>query len=412
MLTLNALRGSTMFSFSSQKFTNDNLKQLVFCKNLPVVSFISLILFTGCNSSELAQQENDNNPPTMDDQNDTDPEETTTLVDGTVVNSAALISLGDLIYHDTNLSEPIGQSCASCHGLDVGFDDPDTSNPTSVGADGISFGTRNSPTASYAAHIPEPQTVGRGGGQLVGGLFMDGRAATLEEQAKGPFLNPVEMGNLTEQDVVDKISQSSYANDFEALFGAGILQDTERSYNYIADAIAAFERTDIFSPFSSKFDRVQAGTDTFTAAEQRGQNLFRGKADCERCHEDNADIIVFSDFEYENIGVPSNPFLPALMDDPSFVDLGLGAETLDDQNNGQFRTPTLRNIAITAPYMHNGVFNTLEEVIDFYNNRDTTFTEPPEVNQNVDQGGNIGELNLTQNEISDLVAFLNTLTDQ
>ncbi|PHS16435.1 MAG: hypothetical protein COA86_12440 [Kangiella sp.] len=374
----------------------------------PIASIISLLIFTGCSSEQSTDVDNlDNNNVLV-----TTPQETTTVLDGSIVDSQALINLGDLIYNDTNLSNPVGQSCATCHALTSGFDDADSSNPTSIGADGISFGTRNSPTASYAAHIPAPENVGPGGGQLVGGLFMDGRAVSLEDQARGPFLNLIEMGNETEQDVINKIIQSSYADDFESLFGAGILQDATASYNYVVDAIAAFERTDIFSPFSSKFDRVQAGTDTFTNAEQRGQNLFRGKGDCERCHQDDADVVVFSDFEYENIGVPSNSFLPAVMADATFIDLGLGAETLDNQNNGQFRTPTLRNIAITAPYMHNGVFNTLEEVVDFYNTRDTTFADAPEVNENVDQGGRIGELNLTANEISDLIAFMNSLTDE
>ncbi len=337
---------------------------------------------------------------------------TTTLSDGSIVETAALVVIGNLIYHDTNLSTPIGQSCASCHDLSTGFDDPNSSNPTSVGADGVSFGTRNSPTASYAALIPAPQNQGNGQGQLVGGLFLDGRAASLEEQAKGPFLNPVEMGNENAQQVIDKLSSGSYAAEFESLFGEGILADAERSYEYLADAISAFERTDIFSPFNSKFDQVSAGNENFTASELRGQTLFSGKADCDRCHSDNGDVVVFSDFEYENIGVPSNPFLPAFINDPTFVDLGLGAETGQARNNGQFRTPNLRNIAITAPYMHNGVFNTLEEVVDFYNTRDSGFPDAPEVDQNIDQGGQIGELNLTANEITDLIAFLNTFTDR
>ena len=336
----------------------------------------------------------------------------TRLSDGTLVSTEALVNLGNLIYHDTDLSNPVGQSCASCHDLTTGFDDPDTSNPTSIGADGLSFGTRNSPTASYAAFIPEPTIQGPRGGRRVGGLFLDGRASTLEEQAKGPFLNPVEMANADEQEVIDKIAQSAYATDFEQLFGNSILQEPLRSYDYVADAIAAFERTDVFSPFSSKFDQVQAGTASFTAAEARGQGLFRGKADCARCHSDNTEVIVFSNFEYENIGVPSNPLLPTFMANPTFIDLGLGAVTGNANNNGQFRVSLLRNIAVTAPYMHNGVFNTLEEVIDFYNTRDTTFTEQPEVDQNIDQGGRIGELGLTNSEISDLIAFLNTLTDQ
>lgn len=349
------------------------------------------------------------------------PSLTTTLLDGSIVDTTMLVNLGNLLYHDANLSNPIGQSCASCHDLNTGFDDPNTANPTSVGANGTSFGTRNSPTASYSAHIPAPQLPITGGPQgLIGGLFLDGRAASLEEQAKGPFLNPVEMGNASANEVINKVAQSTYASEFELLFGDGILLDTDRAYNYIADAIAAFERTTIFSPFSSKFDQVQAGIASFTNAERQGQDIFNNKGDCQRCHgtngagvNGNTDIPeIFSDFSYKNIGVPSNPLLPAYIEDPLFVDLGLGTQSGNVRNNGQFRVSTLRNIENTAPYMHNGVFTTLREVIDFYNTRDTTFIDTPEVNQNIDQGGRIGELNLTENEIDNLIAFLETLSDE
>jgi len=339
--------------------------------------------------------------------------ETTTLIDGSVVTTSELVNLGDLLYNDTNLSNPIGQSCASCHALNTGFDDPNTSNPTSVGADGFSFGTRNSPTASYSAHIPAPTEQGNGPQRgLIGGLFLDGRAGSLEEQAKGPFLNAIEMGNATESEVIAKIASSTYATEFELLFGESILDDTERSYNYVADAIAAFERTSIFSPFTSTFDQVQAGNANFTAAQTRGQTIFNNKGDCRRCHHSDDGAEIFSDFSFKNIGVPSNQQLPALSADPNFVDLGLGAQSGNAINNGEFRTSTLRNIANTAPYMHNGIFNTLREVINFYNTRDTTFSHEPEVNQNVDQGGRIGELGLTDNEIDDLVIFLEALSDQ
>ncbi|PKH87043.1 cytochrome c peroxidase [Colwellia sp. Bg11-28] len=350
------------------------------------------------------------------------PSLTTTLLDGSIVDTAMLVNLGNLLYHDTNLSSPIGQSCASCHDLNTGFDDPNTANPTSVGADGSSFGTRNSPTASYSAHIPAPQNPVPGGTQgFMGGLFLDGRAASLEEQAKGPFLNPVEMGNASASEVISKVAQSTYATEFELLFGDDVLLETDRAYNYVADAIAAFERTSLFSPFSSKFDQVQAGTAVFTNAERQGQDIFNNKGDCQRCHGTNAvgantnntnNSEIFSDFSYKNIGVPSNPLLPAFIEDPLFIDLGLGAQSGNDRNDGQFRVSTLRNIAHTAPYMHNGVFTTLREVINFYNTRDTTFTDAPEVNQNVDQGGRIGELNLTENEIDNLMAFLETLSDE
>ena len=339
--------------------------------------------------------------------------ETTTLIDGSVVTTRELVSLGNLLYNDTNLSNPIGQSCASCHALNSGFDDPNTSNPTSVGADGFSFGTRNSPTASYSAHIPAPTQQGNGPQRaLIGGLFLDGRAQSLEEQAKVPFLNAIEMGNATESEVIAKIASSNYATEFELLFGESILDDTERSYNYVADAIAAFERTNIFSPFTSTFDQVQAGNANFTAAETRGQTIFNNKGDCRRCHHSDDGAEIFSDFSFKNIGVPSNQQLPAFFADPNFVDLGLGAQSGNAMNNGEFRTSTLRNIANTAPYMHNGIFNTLREVINFYNTRDTTFSQEPEVNQNVDQGGRIGELGLTDNEIDDLVVFLEALSDQ
>ncbi|NQZ21154.1 MAG: cadherin-like domain-containing protein [Colwellia sp.] len=340
--------------------------------------------------------------------------EITTLVDGSEVETSILVNLGNLLYHDANLSEPAGQSCASCHDINTGFDDPNSANPTSVGADGVSFGTRNSPTASYAAHIPAPTIVQGGGGRgdLIGGLFLDGRAASLEEQAKGPFLNVIEMGNASEESVIEKVANSTYALEFEGLFGEDIFTDSERTYNYVADAIAAFERTRLFSPFSSKFDRVQAGTETFTAAETRGQNIFNNKGDCQRCHHSNEGAEIFSDFTYKNIGVPSNPILPAFIADPTFVDLGLGGENGNERNNGEFRTSTLRNITNTAPYMHNGVFTTLREVIDFYNTRDTTFNDEPEVIENMDQGGRLGELGLNNNEIEDLLAFLATLTDE
>jgi cytochrome c peroxidase len=341
---------------------------------------------------------------------------TTTLIDGSIVDTAMLVNLGNQIYHDANLSNPVGQSCASCHDINTGFDDPNTANPTSVGADGSSFGSRNAPTASYSAHIPAPQTQGGQQG-MIGGLFLDGRAASLEEQAKVPFLNPVEMGNASASDVIDKVAQSTYAAEFEILFGNDILLEVDRAYDYVADAIAAFERTEIFSPFTSKFDQVQAGDATFTNAERQGQDIFNNKGDCQRCHgingaNTNNNPEIFSDFSYKNVGVPSNPLLPAFIEDPQFIDLGLGAQTGNTRNDGEFRVSTLRNIADTAPYMHNGVFTTLREVIDFYNTRDTTFAAVPEVNRNVDQGGRIGELNLTENEINDLLAFLDALSDE
>jgi len=335
------------------------------------------------------------------------------------VDTAALAALGEKIYFDTNLSNPVGQSCASCHLPTAGFADPDNNQPTSEGAISGRFGSRNAPTASYAAHIPEFGFRPGGGGNFFGGQFLDGRVNTLEQQALNPFLGELEMNMSNEATVVNEIAESEYADEFETVFGEGALNDVDTAYEQVAEAIAAFERTGIFSPFNSRFDNVMVGTDLFTPAEQRGFALFNGQANCDRCHEsDDNDAELFTDFEFKNIGVPANPDNPFLTLDisfnpegTSFVDLGLGAILNDDNENGKFRTPTLRNIALTPPYMHNGVFETLTEVVEFYNRRDLDGVIP-EVNQNIDNRNNIGNLGLTDDDIEDIVAFLETLSDQ
>ncbi|MFT5657443.1 MAG: cytochrome c peroxidase [Gammaproteobacteria bacterium] len=335
-------------------------------------------------------------------------------------DTTAQAALGEKLFSDSNLSNPPGQSCASCHLPTAGFADPDNNQPTSEGSIGGRFGNRNSPTASYAAHIPDFrfEVGGPGGGRYVGGQFLDGRASTLEVQALAPFLNIVEMNMASEAAVIDQIKLASYAAEFETVFGSGALDDTATAYQQVSQAIAAFERTAVFAPFNSKRDNVQSGAAVFTVAEQNGQAVFNGKGDCARCHRTgNGNPEVFSNFEYRNIGTPANPNNPFLTldaslnpDGASFVDLGLGAAVNEVAQNGKFRTPTLRNVNETGPYMHNGVFTTLTEVVNFYNRRDVDGIVP-EVNQNIDNAGNIGNLNLTPGEVQDLVAFLQTLSD-
>ncbi len=351
---------------------------------------------------------------------DADAENSTTAAIAKAIDTTTQAALGEKIYFDTNLSNPPGQSCASCHLSTAGFADPDSDQPTSEGAIAGRFGNRNSPTASYANQTPEFSFVvdGPGGGHYVGGQFLDGRASTLELQALAPFLNILEMNMASEAAVIDQIKLSEYAAEFETVFGAAALDDSGTAYQQVSQAIAAFERTAVFSPFNSKFDAVQNGTDVFTVAEQNGRNLFNGKGNCARCHgTGNGNPEVFSNFEYSNIGTPANAANPFLTLDSSlntdgaaFVDLGLGSALNEAAQNGKFRTPTLRNVNKTAPYMHNGVFNTLTEVVNFYNRRDIDGITP-EVNQNVDNGGNIGSLNLTDGEVQDLVAFMQALSD-
>lgn len=327
----------------------------------------------------------------------------------------SLESLGEKIYFDTNLSSPAGQSCASCHLPEAGFADPDDHFPVSEGVISGRFGNRNAPTASYAALIPE-FNFNADTNQFEGGQFWDGRASTLEDQAQGPFVNVLEMNN-TQQGVIDSIRKSDYAEDFKTVFGENSLDDVATAYVQVSQAIAAFERTSLFLPFTSKFDAVRNGDDVFTIAEQRGMNIFNGKARCNVCHSIQDEQPVFTNFSYHNLGVQANPDNPFYNldsslnpDGTSFVDLGLGGVLNDTNENGKFRVPTLRNITDTAPYMHNGVFNTLREVLDFYNTRDINPLQPAaEVSAN--KNNRIGNLGLTDDEIEDLIAFLETLSD-
>ena len=331
--------------------------------------------------------------------------------------------LGRRLYFDAMLSEPAGQSCASCHQPAAGFADPDSELPVSRGVNPALFGSRNTPTAAYAAFSPEfhfdPVE-----GTYIGGLFLDGRAATLEAQAKGPFLNPVEMGNPDAATVVAKVAQADYAPLFKQVYGDNTFSDNSLAYDHIADAIAAFERSALFSPFSSKYDAYLEGKAQLSDSEQRGLLLFNDehKGNCAACHpnakQPDGSHPLFTDFSYDNLGVPKLKDSPFYHIDPKFnpegdkvVDLGLGGVLKKPEENGKFKVPTLRNIALTAPYMHNGIFNTLEEVVQFYNSRDT---DPqwgaPEVSENVNHN-ELGNLNLSDQEVKDIVAFLKTLSD-
>lgn len=318
--------------------------------------------------------------------------------------------LGQSLYFDTNLSEPAGQACVSCHDPNAGFADPDQNVPVSEGVIPGLFGGRNSPTASYA--VFSPQFTLSGGTK--GGQFWDGRAATLAEQAKGPFLNPVEMANTSKAQVIGKIAASSYSALFVSVCGANAFApaNTEQSYNCMANAIAAFEATPLFSPFSSKYDAVQAGLASFTAQEEQGFNLFSGRGKCAHCHDlaGGQDPDLFSDFKFHNIGLPPNPEIYALTGS-TFTDLGLGGVLGDSKQNGKFKTSHLRNVERTPPYMHNGVLATLKDVVHFYNTRDIPGLWPaPEVPNNLDSSF-VGDLGLTNAEEDAIVAFMLTLTD-
>ncbi len=330
--------------------------------------------------------------------------------------------LGKKLFFDETLSEPDGQSCASCHDPAAGFADPDTHLPVSEGVIPGLFGGRNSPSAAYAKFFPEFSYTN---GIAIGGQFWDGRAANLTEQAKGPFLNPVEMANPDKETVIADIQASDYIELFEEVCGP--VGDIDAAYNCTAEAIAAYEKSSEVNPFTSKFDYVMAGEARFTRQERRGMRLFNRKAKCGQCHlmggmrggmgrmgrggGSGSSEILFTDFLYHNLGLPKNTEFPFDQQPAGTVDLGLGAILNVASENGKFKTPHLRNIALTPPYMHNGVLKTLKEVVHFYNTRDIPgMWDSPEVPENMETR-RMGNLGLTDSEEDAIVAFMMTFTD-
>ena len=334
--------------------------------------------------------------------------------------------LGEFLYFDENLSEPSGQSCASCHEPAFGFVDPDSDLPVSEGVIPGLFGNRNSPASAYAMYAPSFY-FDEEEGLWIGGQFWDGRATgevlgdPLADQALGPFLNPVEMANTSKVQVIADVAASNYATLFEDVWGPGALDDVESAYDQVALSIAAFERTALFGQFTSKYDNYlqqclasfgdpddcakgtgdaaeTVGAAIFSKKEWYGFQLFMGDNDndgvlaegegafCIGCHvvdwidaPEGLDVIVpiwspngkvpplFTDFTYDNLGIPKSDH-PLLVNNP--IDYGLGDVVGDGAENGKFKVMTLRNIALTAPYAHNGYFKKLKDITHFYNTRD------------------------------------------
>jgi cytochrome c peroxidase len=359
--------------------------------------------------------------------------------------------LGKRLFEDTALSEPHGQSCASCHAADRAFTGNNGSSIDAValGSRPDVFGNRNVPTAMYASFSPRFGFLPDGDEVIpVGGQFLDGRAADLIEQAKGPFLNPREMNNPSADDVVAKVREADYAALFGEVFGEDALDDATTAYDQLAEAIAAFEGTSRFHPFTSRFDDFLRGQVQLSALEARGFELFVDpeKGNCIACHvgdvtSRNPADWMFTDFTYDNLGIPRNPAIPDNAD-PSYHDLGLcQQEALSSTAPpdydlaslcGAFKVPTLRNVELTAPYAHNGSFDQLRDVVRFYVTRDTNpelwypeedgsiqkFDDLPEqyrANVNTTEAPydrTLGEEpRLSDDEIDAVVAFLLTLTD-
>jgi cytochrome c peroxidase len=379
------------------------------------------------------------------------------------VRSADPAALGRAIFFDVTLSTNGNQSCASCHAAEAGWAGP-VSDVNAAGAvyQGSvpgRFGNRKPPSAAYAAPSPVFHLAPDSDGALfVGGNFADGRAtgerlgSPTAEQALGPFVNPVELALASPAEVVRRVCAGPTGARFRDVWGAAICApaNAAAAYDAVGLSIAAFVGSREADAYSSKSDMVRAGAATYTREERLGFELFRDKAKCAECHtldEGPDGASLFTDFTFDNLGIPRNPAnpwyrMPAGVnpDGARWTDPGLGGflatrpeyRALAPANAGKHKVPTLRNVdrrpypGFVKAYGHNGYFKTLEGIVHFYNTRDVkpvcpgAYTEAqalaadcwpaPEVAANVNTA-ELGDLGLTPAEERAIVAFLRTLSD-
>lgn len=303
------------------------------------------------------------------------------------------VALGRSLFFDKRLSADRTISCATCHDPARAFTD---GNRLAVGV-GAKEGTRNTPTILNAVFAET--------------LFWDGRAGSLEEQVSHPIMSSFEMGMSGKQELIDRLSSvPAYRRQFKQVFNSeGISLDT------IAKAIAAYERTLLSG--NSTFDRFIAGDNSaITAGQQRGWELFKGKAKCIECHTYSSGAPFFTDFKFHNTGIAATDSLfnalserlsgaketpLSLAHSAGFSELGRFTVTVKNEDVGAFKTPTLRDVELTSPYMHDGSLRTLIDVVQFYNRGGSS-------NSHLD--ARISPLDLTPAEVNDLVEFMRTLT--
>jgi cytochrome c peroxidase len=356
-----------------------------------------------------------------------------------------LAQLGRLMFFDPSLSASGQQACATCHDPRYAYGPPPGKALAYGGQDMKQPGTREVPSLRYLRDVPrfsETYKFLDGDVGPIGGLTWDGRIATLHEQARLPLLAANEMANAGPADVSRKLSHAAYAPQFRAAFGAGIFEDPQRAFAAGLRALEAFQQDPAeFYPYSSRYDAFLRGDIELTEQEERGAALFKdpAKGNCASCHlgvSRGGKPPPFTDFDFVNVGVPRNPRIPANAD-PKYYDLGLCGPYRTDLTRkhelcGFFRSPTVRNVALRDAFFHNGVFTTLRQVMVFYNERDLhpekfyprnpdgsvhLFDDlPPGYPDDIDHDPPLdrkpgAEPALTDADIDDLIAFLNTLTD-
>ncbi|MGA9854304.1 MAG: cytochrome c peroxidase [Gammaproteobacteria bacterium] len=390
-----------------------------------------------------------------------------------------MAQLGKKLFYDPRLSGSGRMSCVSCHSPAHAYGPPGKASVVLGGPDVHSAGFRAVPSLRYLYRQP-PFSIGpdmsgdndkivtlqqqaqkavghtrvlktaqaplAAATNLVpqGGLFWDGRVNTLQQQVNGPMFDAFEMDAGTPDTVAGKLERAPYAGDFRQLFGPEIFKDPQLTVSEAMFAIARFEIEDpSFHPFTSKYDAWLAGKARLTPTEFRGYQVFNDpkKGNCAACHLDQPTPDdfppLFTDFQYEALGVPRNPTIPANRD-PHYYDLGICGPLRTDMRKytqycGMFLTPSLRNVATRRVFFHNGVFHSLTQVLDWYVNRDLQPAHfyprdsagqvikyddiPGPYRSNVDTADapfnrHPGEPPaLNKPEIDDVIAFLKTLTD-
>jgi cytochrome c peroxidase len=399
-----------------------------------------------------------------------------------------LVALGERLFFDQQLSAQGNQACAACHGPQVGWTGPDAPinahGAVYEGSVAGRFGNRKPPASAYATLAPV-FTYDSATGTFMGGNFWDGRAtgwklgSPAADQAQGPFLNPLEQALPDAATLVHRVCAGDDGRLFRKLWGVEACTQTDQGYADVALSVAAFEGSERVNRFASKFDASMTGKEHLSPLEEEGHRLFTGKARCTNCHTATAGHAgappLFTDFTYDNLGVPRNPENPFYEMDTvfvdgspvnpqgaAFVDEGLGGflaklaaddswrssphvpdamkrltsadlTSLAAQNLGKQKVPTLRNVdrrpgrRFPKAYTHNGYFKTLEGLVHFYNTRDTLRRCPgeaterealarhcwpaPEEPRNVNTA-ELGHLGLSPAEEAAVVAFLRTLSDE
>lgn len=353
---------------------------------------------------------------------------------------SAQAALGEKIFADVSLSASGRQACASCHS-ETNAHAPENKLAVQLGGPLLDRqGNRSSPSLRYLSLNGAFQIASDGAPG--GGFFWDGRASSLQEQASRPLLAANEMANASVADVVDKLSRAPYADEFKRLFGADIFTRPDDALARLTLALQQYQREDTaFRPFSSKYDEFLRGKVALTDAELRGLGLFNSpsKGNCQACHPSaratDGSFPLFTDFSYDNLGVPRNAALTQ-NDDPAFFDLGLCARPdLAARTDlcGAFKVPSLRNVALRHVYFHNGRFATLKDALTFYVQRDTN----PEKWYPLNLDGSVKKFDdlpaqyvanvnttevpydrrkgdapaLSDAEVDDVIAFLRTLSD-